>query len=400
MGWMGLMGLMGLMGDNRKPIKPIHPIRPIPPINPTKPIHPMKRNLIFMLLCMALSAAAQTKFVYTEAAELTMTGQFFRDNPNPYHRVDTARFHGFTSGENFQVRMSTGMACAFRTNSAAIRVKAEYGQTSSLLNLTDIAVRGFDLYIRCDGRWLWAASGVNPDKDLGRELTLISDMDGSEHECLLYMPIFSELRSVKVGVTEGSTLEPLEAPFSHRIVFFGSSFTHGASTSRPGMGYPMQLGRWTELQFINLGCSGNCKLQPYFCDVLCATQADAFIFDTFSNPSIKEIETRLFPFIEQLQQSHPGKPLIFQRTIWRERRNFNTAAERSERLRQERVDELMAEACRRYKDVYYIRTTNATSDLHETSVDGVHPDDYGHTLWAESLRKPVLKILKKYGIRP
>ena len=30
---------------------------------------------------------------------------------------------------------------------------------------------------------------------------------------------------------------------------------------------------------------------------------------------------------------------------------------------------------------------------------GIHPDNYGYTLWAKSIEKPVLKILKKYGIR-
>ena len=29
----------------------------------------------------------------------------------------------------------------------------------------------------------------------------------------------------------------------------------------------------------------------------------------------------------------------------------------------------------------------------------VYAGDYGYTLWAESLRKPLLKILKKYGIK-
>ena len=37
--------------------------------------------------------------------------------------------------------------------------------------------------------------------------------------------------------------------------------------------------------------------------------------------------------------------------------------------------------------------------MHSTSVDGIHPSDYGYTLWAQSIRKPILKILKKYGIR-
>ena len=55
-------------------------------------------------------------------------------------------------------------------------------------------------------------------------------------------------------------------------------------------------------------------------------------------------------------------------------------------------------ACKRYKDVYYIKT-NATAPSRDTSVDGIHPGDYGYTLWAESVQKRILKILKKYGIR-
>jgi hypothetical protein len=263
-----------------------------------------------------------------------------------------------------------------------------------------LAARGYDLYIRKDGRWIYAASAVAGDKTLDSNVVVIRDMDGQEKECLLYLPMYSEVRSVKVGVQEGATLQAMENPFSHRIVFFGSSFTHGVSTSRAGMSYPLQLERATGLHIVSLGCSGNCKLQPYFCDVLCATQADAFVFDTFSNPSISEIEQRLFPFIEKLQKAHPGVPLIFQRTIYRERRNFNTAVENVEHSRQDRAEQLMREACKRYKDVYYIDVTNATSPSHETSVDGTHPDNYGYTLWAESLRKPLLKILKKYGIRP
>lgn len=69
----------------------------------------------------------------------------------------------------------------------------------------------------------------------------------------------------------------------------------------------------------------------------------------------------LFCLAASLTAAHPGKPLIFMHTIWRERRNFN-------------LD-------------------------HDTTVDGVHPSDWGYHLWAESVRKPILKILRKYGIR-
>ena len=73
--------------------------------------------------------------------------------------------------------------------------------------------------------------------------------------------------------------------------------------------------------------------------------------------------------------------------------------QRNEQSRQDFVDSIMSVAVKRYDNVYFIRKTNATSPTHETSVDGVHPGDYGYTLWAESIIKPVTKILRKYGLK-
>ena len=134
-----------------------------------------------------------------------------------------------------------------------------------------------------------------------------------------------------------------------------------------------------------------------FTGVLAAAQADAFLFDCFSNPSPGEIRERLLPFIETVRQALPGIPLVFQRTIRREGRNFNLKADSLEAAKIAVADSMMALACRRYSDVYYI-TPSATPPDHLSSVDGVHPDDYGYTLWARSLRGQLLPILKKYGI--
>ena len=67
-----------------------------------------------------------------------------------------------------------------------------------------------------------------------------------------------------------------------------------------------QLSRKTGLHFINLGCSGHSTLQSYFAEPLADADVDAFLFDAFSNPTSKEIEERLFPFIEIIQEKNPG----------------------------------------------------------------------------------------------
>ena len=363
----------------------------------------MKRLLtIFALALFAASLSAQTPknvvYTFTEASDLNLIGKIHDDTPNPYHRVDTVKYKGFTVGENRQVRCATGLAVLFKTNSTTISVKTEYGWQYNSVSTMPIAYRGYDLYIKDNGKWLWAASGATKPENGSDNLVLIKNMDNTEKECMLYLPNYSEVYSVKIGTQEGSSIEALESPFRHRIGIFGSSYTHGVSTSRPGMRYPMQLMRWTGLQFLSLGCSGNCKMQPYFADVLCDAEVDALVFDSFSNPDAKMIEERLFPFIEKIQSAHPDIPLIFQQTIYRERRNFDLNTEKVENAKQEMAAKLMKEACKKYKNVYFIQT-NATDELHETSVDGTHPGDYGYTLWAKSIEKPLLKILRKYGIK-
>jgi hypothetical protein len=359
-----------------------------------------KVMLVLLALVMASSALMGQEYNYVEASALTLTGKVFPDTPNPYHRIDTARFHGFTTQELSLVAESAGIAVAFRTDSPSIRVLPVYVRPYFGGGTTGFAGRGFDLYIKKNGKWMWAAAGLQNDNSLDKPVNLIKDMDTSVKECLLYLPVRSEMASVKIGVEDGYMLEPLENPFRHRVVVFGSSFTHGASTSKAGMAYPSILSRETGIQFLNLGVSGRCRLQDYFAATLCeAPDVDAFLFDTFSNPSPEEIRERLFPFIEALQAAHPGKPLIFQQTIYRERRNFNLKADEYEAGRIKVVADLMKEARRKYKDVYFITSTNATSPDHYTSVDGTHPGDYGYTLWARSIRKPVQRILRRYGIR-
>lgn len=366
----------------------------------------MKKMLAFILTITLAFVAHAQEYVYTEASSLTMVGKLMPGmTSNPYHRIDTVRYKGFTKGENFQVRMSAGMSCAFTTNSRSISILTEYGQTSFPVNTTGLSARGYDLYVhQKDGSWLWAASGVSPDASLDKPLTLISSMDGTKHEFLLYFPLFSEEYSIKIGVEQGSDLKPAANPFRHRIAIWGSSYTHGTSTSRAGMTYPAQFARETGLQLLPLGCSGNSKLQPYFCDALIDVDAEAFIFDSFSNPNAALIKERLIPFIDRMVAAHPGKPLIFQQTIYRESRNFNTKTNSTEQAKIDMAESIFKElkatkeGREKYKDVYFIHPDVSAGD-HEDTVDGIHPDNYGYTLWMKSIEKPILRILRRYGIR-
>ena len=358
----------------------------------------MKKKVFaaFAMLLVTLCAASAQDYVFKDATDLTLAGKLFTDTPNPYHRVDTVRFKGFTELENIQVRCSAGLSVLFRTDAPEISLRCDMGYQNRASNTMGIALRGFDLYVRTpQGRWQFAASREGKDEGV---VKLISHMDRSMKECLLYLPMYSELYSLEVGVPVGCVLEALPSPFRHRVGIFGSSFTQGISISRTGMSYPDQFTRDTGVQLLSLGCSGNCKLQPYFAEVLKAADVDALVFDAFSNPAGETIRERLFPFIESIQETHPDIPLIFMQTIHRCSSHYDREREKTEEAKRVAAEEMMKEACKRYKNVYFIRPC-ANDSHHETSVDGTHPDDYGYTLWARSSEKPILRILRKYGLK-
>ena len=146
----------------------------------------MKRYLLVLLLwAWALGVNAQSPgYVFTEASDLTLIGKIM-DTPNPYHRVDTVIYKGFTSHENFQVRCSAGLAVAFRTDSPSVHIRHTGNFSHRSSSTTGHAQHGYDLYIKKNGKWVWAISrGVNLDNP-EKEISLIRYTGNSMKECLL-----------------------------------------------------------------------------------------------------------------------------------------------------------------------------------------------------------------------
>ena len=294
-----------------------------------------------------------------------------------------------------KLKNPTGLALAFKTNSTSISILASVEEGYKISS--ERGRSGFDLYIKEGGKWLWA--GVGQLKKDKKEFEVITDMDGSQHECLMYLPIEAHLESVKIGTQDGSKIEALPYPFGGgRIMVWGSSFTQGSATTRPGLTYCAMIQRKTGLDILNAGMGGNCFMQPEVAKALCDADFDIFLIDAFSNGGPSSMKRNFFNFIEMVQSTHPGVPIIFQKTIYRESRNFNTKKAESEQKKMECAEALLEEALQKYSGIYVIQP-NATNETHDTSCDGTHPSEYGYRLWAESILPQLRPILKKYGIK-
>ncbi|WP_256010418.1 SGNH/GDSL hydrolase family protein [Desertivirga xinjiangensis] len=344
-------------------------------------------------LSLTEGATAQKKLFYTKASELGRVGQIL-PTANLFHRIDTATYPNLPAVVKTLLTQSAGKAFVFTTNSNTIGAKWCVSPRKQSDNLTAINQKGLDLYIKRQGEWVWA--GVGRPKANCTEQTIVGDMDNSDKECLLYLPLYDETISLEIGVETGSTIAASASPFKKRVLIYGSSIAQGASASRPGLAYPAMLSRRTGLNFLNLGLSGNAKMHREVADMIVDIPADAYILDCVPNSSPDEIKERTAYLVNSIRKKYPKAPIIMIQSLVREQGNWNNATrERVAAQNQSFQREFDALISKGVKDLYFIKESNFLGTDHEGTVDGTHPNDIGFERFVNVIEPQIEKILKE-----
>lgn len=345
-----------------------------------------------LMLPLVMFGQQKNNFTYTSAQELLLVGKATSEGEY-FHRVDTAKYHSMPPKVKKLFTNSAGLAISFTTNSPLIKAKWTVPDNPQLPNLTRIAQKGLDLYIKRDGKWQFA--GVGMPGGVTTERVLVDNMGTEEKECLLYLPLYDELKSLEIGVLAGSYIRKGENPFKKKIVVYGSSILQGASASRPGMAYPARLARSSGYNFINLGLSGNGKMEKEVAAMMADIDADAFILDCIPNPSPKEIEERTVDFVLTLRQKHPDTPIIIIQTLIRETGNFNRKAREQVKQQNEAIaGQVEVLRKKNVKNLYFIKENCFLGTDHEGTIDGTHPNDLGFDRILKKYKPAIGKILK------
>lgn len=358
-------------------------------------------SITTLLFCLNM-AGQKVDFKYVDAQQLNIIGKVL-PTTEPYTRIDTSKYKFNDRGIDRYACYSTGVAVLFKTDSRHIRAKWQTSPANAGDNMTAILQKGLDLYIKKDGKWVFAGVGrpsMRKAPYSEHESLIVGYMEEGIKECLLYLPTFDRVNVLEIGVEESAMIETLDNPFAHKIIIKGSSVTHGASASRPGMTYPARFGRENGFYVCNLGFSGRSKLQKEYAYLLADAETDAFIFDAFSNPSGEVIRKNFNEFVDIIRAKHPDTPMIFMQTERRESRNFNMRSEEFESVKQTAAEEVVRERMKTDKHMYFIDSDGFLGDDHDGTVDGSHPTDKGFTHMLDCITPKILKILKKYGITP
>ena len=288
-------------------------------------------------------------------------------------------------------RDTAGMLVRFKTD--AREIYARYKLLKSQIakpHMPATGVSGLDLYARDDdGRWKWVMV-TKPDSQTV-ETIVIAGLAPGMREYAAYLPLYNGVESLKIGVPASASFQGLPPRTGKPIVFYGTSITHGACASRPGMVHTAILGRRFDTPVLNLGFSGNGKMDPAVGSLLTEVDAAVYVIDCLPNMGAAEVAAKCVPLVKQLRDARPTTPIV----LVEDRRNTNSWI-LPERDRHHDANHAALKAAHErlvkegLKELYYIEGDRLYGDDTEGATDASHASDLGFMRQAD-IFEPVLR---------
>lgn len=295
---------------------------------------------------------------------------------------------------------SSGLAIRFRTDSPSIRLRWSCILDSHMGHMADCGNGGADLYVYDGGKWRFAGSAFTWALTKGmKEHLMVSGMNPEPREFMLYLPLYDGMKTVEIGIPEGRVIcQPqLRTLDTERpVVMYGTSILQGGCASRPGMAYTNILERRLGMEVVNLGFSGNAKLDYEIASYM--TRVDnpsVFVLDFGPNSDSTLICEKGERFFDILRKAHPETPVIFVETEIYPSSVVNMDKRHEYESRNKAISNLFrALKARGEKKLLYVPAEGLIGLDGEATVDGEHLTDLGMMRYALVMERYIRKALK------
>ena len=286
---------------------------------------------------------------------------------------------------------SAGMMVRFKTD--ATEIHARWKLMSAKLALPHMpasGVSGLDLYARdAKGQWRWAAATRPSKQDM--QAALLRGIAPGMREYAVYLPLYNGAESLSIGVPAGAKFEKLAPRKAKPLVFYGTSITHGACASRPGMTHPAILGRRLDMPVINIGFSGNGRMHEAVGKLMAEVDAACYVIDCLPNMNAAAVTERCVPLVKLLRQARPETPIV----LVEDRRFANSwlmpAKEKFHDANHAALRKAFADLKKAgVKNLHYLGGDKLLGDDAEGTTDASHPNDLGFLRQADAF-EPVLR---------
>jgi hypothetical protein len=332
---------------------------------------------------------------WINAVQLQSEGQGWTDIAHPFDRLP-AKSRLVVRQKVWELSQhSSGIVVYFATNSPEIKVRWQNRIQNHMPHMTDIGTAGLDLYAfdPVQNQWRFINAAKTWDQNTLKEASLGEKIAPGFIQYQLYLPLYDGIDSLAIGIHDTAGFESFKPQhrISKPIVFYGTSITQGGCATRPGMSYPAIIGRKMDVEAINLGFSGNGKMDFVLAELLAELDPAAYIIDCLPNMTPQMVLDSAAVFLRYLHSQRPQTPLILVASAdyaysWIRPETALLIEEKNRNLKQ-----VYAQLVQEFpKQIFLLGPEQLAEADNEGTVDGVHLTDLGFQRFAGHL-VPLLK---------
>ncbi len=286
---------------------------------------------------------------------------------------------------------TSGVRIRFKTDSKFVAVSVRYSDVCRIEHMSLVGTAGLDMYTYESGKYSYRTLFLPPmNMDDFFESIYYFD-DQSMRDITINLPLYSSVSDIYIGLDKNALLEHGERYKNKRpVVYYGSSITQGGCATRPGNSYPSIISRKLNLDFLNLGFSGNAKGEAEMAEYITTLDMSCFVLDyDFNAPTVEFIKNTHRQFFEIVRKKNPMLPIIIMSMPYN---SWVKDIGERKRIIKETFDLAVAGGD---ENVYFV-DGEKTFDIFggdSGTVDGTHPNDLGFMCMALELEKYMERLV-------
>jgi len=313
-----------------------------------------------------------------------------------YRRLPMKPGHPIRPAVDALANHTSGAQLRFRTNSARLSVRVRLLSPSGMNHMPATGQCGFDCYLGTAEGLKYCSTTKFPRDDIAYECALLNFSASEMRDVVLNFPLYQGVEEVLIGLDSDAGIES-PAPYANdrRVIVYGTSITQGGCACRPGTSYTNILSRCLNVEFINLGFSGNGRGDPELAHLIAEIErAGCYVLDYEANATETYYDT-LEPFIGILRDAAPDTPILVVSRILPAGDQFDEEG----RARRKAMREFAQGVVGKLQNAgdENLRFVDGAGLLgenwEECTVDGSHPSDLGFMRMADALEGVVYRML-------
>ncbi len=314
----------------------------------------------------------------------------------PFRRMPVSAAESVSRGVASLNFNTSGGRVRFRTDSPYIAIKAKMPNIRLMSHMPLTGSSGFDLYEVRGSGYYYVKTFIPPkDRQDGYESVIYTKNRGENTEYEINFPLYNRVDSLEVGVKEGSRVEKAKGYGREgRILYYGASITQGGCASKPSNSYQAMISHKLDIDFVNLGFSGNAKGENAVAEYLATLPSSVFVYDYDGNAKdAAHLRNTHLNIYRKYREKNPDTPIIFIPCVRAVMPTLDAV-----RRRQVILDTYYYAIDQGDYKVAFVDGTGIFNGFDGSvyTVDGVHPNDAGFVRMADAIGAEVERALNGY----